>query len=198
MKNKNGVRRIATDIDGVLFNFLKPFILFYNQRHGTNFTIENITSYDFPKVFQLPGEEFRRDMNEFYLSPLFKNLPLIPGAQRGVRKISQNNFLGVVTSRPDLISRETLLSLQEHFPHLFSEVHFTSQYGGNGHKEKKSEYCLEHGYEMIIEDVAGYANECAERGIAAFLLTRPWNREEILHPNVIRVIDWPEIEERLQ
>ncbi len=198
MKNNNGKRRIAIDVDGVLFDFLTQFIIFYNQRHGTSFTINDIITYDFSKVFQASEEELRRDMNEFYQSPLFRNLPLIPGAQRGVRQLAQNNTLSVVTSRPDFISGETLTSLSKHFPELFSRIHFTSQYGGNGHKEKKSDYCLEHGYELIIEDVAEYANECAERGVMAILLTRPWNREENLHQNVKRVNDWNEILRVLQ
>ena len=193
MNNNNGKRRIAVDLDGVLFDFLTPFCIFYNQRHGTNFTINDLTTYHFLRVFQKPEKEFRKDMNDFYQSALFRDLPLIRGAQRGIRQLSRTNFLGVVTSRPDHTSPITMVSLKNNFPLIFSEIHFTSQYGGNGHKEKKSEYCLEHGYEIIIEDVAEYANECAEKGIRVFLLTRPWNEKEPLHENVIRVGNWSEL-----
>lgn len=198
MENNNEGKRIAIDLDGVLFDFLTPFCIFYNQRHGTNFTINDLITYHFLKVFQTSEKKFGRVMNDFYQSTLFRDLPLISDAQEGIRQLSQKNFLGVVTSRPDHTSPITLNSLGKHFPHIFSEVHFTSQYGGNGHKEKKSEYCLEHGYEIIIEDVADYANECAEKGIKSFLITRPWNEKEQLHPSVTRVKNWPEILQRLQ
>ena len=195
--HKNMERRVAVDLDGVLFDFLNPFCIFYNQRHGTNFTINDLTTYHFLKIFQKPEKEFRTDMNDFYQSPLFRDLPLIRGAKRGIRHLSQNNLLVVVTSRPDHTSPVTLNSLRKHFPNIFSEVHFTSQYGGNGRHEKKSDYCANHRYSVIIEDVAEYANECAEKEIKAFLLTRPWNEKEPLHENVIRVGDWPELITRM-
>jgi len=191
-------RKLAVDIDGVLLDFHNPFIIFYNQRHGTAFTVEDITANDFSMVFQATEEQFKRDMSEFYRSPLFMSLPLIRGAQRAVRQLSQNNFLGVITSRPDFIYEETLSSLNKHFPESFSDVYFTNHYGGNGSRKNKSDFCLEQSYEVIIEDVSEYANECANRGINAFLLDRPWNRNSSLHPRVQRVFSWTEILERLK
>ena len=191
-------RKIAFDIDGILINFHNPLVIFYNKKHGTSFKVEDITTYDFSRAFQTTEEQFRRDMNEFYSSPLFRSLPLIKGARRAVRQLSQNNFLGVITSRPDFIYEETLISLRKHFPETFSGVYFTNHYGGNGPRKNKSDFCLEHGYEVIVEDVLEYASECADKGINALLLDKPWNQNGSLHPRVQRVFSWAEILEHLK
>ena len=198
MNNNNGKRKIAVDLDGVVFDFLSPFCFFYNKKHGTNFGLRNLTTYDLHSVFQTPEERLRSEMNEFYKSKLFEELKLVMGARTGIRKLSERHTLGVVTSRPDTTHSATISSLTKHFPGVFSDVYFTSQYGGNGHRQKKSDYCRDQGYEVIIEDVAEYANECSESGVLAFLLTRPWNRNELLHSSVVRVKNWFEISKRLK
>ncbi len=191
-------RRIAIDIDGVLADFQNPFLNFYNQRHGTRFTIEDMLSYEFWEVLQIGKEELAKEMIDFYGSPNFRKIPLIGGAKEAIAKLRRRNLLYSVTSRPDFIRDETITLLGEHFPGAFLQVHFTNQYGGNGSKEKKSDFCLKYGYEIIIEDVAGYANECAEKGITAFILTRPWNKGKMLHPEVNRVQNWEEILQYLE
>ncbi|MDP3992478.1 MAG: hypothetical protein U1B79_00580 [Candidatus Pacearchaeota archaeon] len=181
--------RLAFDIDGVLSNFQPVFLNFHNQRYGTRFTIDELTSYEFWKVFHVPEKELQGEMVDFYQSPFFKKIVPLPGSKEAIKQLYRRNLLYVVTSRPDTIHDETVAWLGNHFPNIFSRVHFTSHFGGNGSREKKSDFCLEQGYPIIIEDVAEYANECAERGITAFILTRPWNREEKLHPGVTRIGD---------
>ena len=199
MKTKQKTfRKIASDIDGVLVDFQTPFVDFYNQRHDANFTVQDMFCYEFWKVFQVSEEELARDMKDFYRSSAFRKMSPISGAKEAITILRRRNLLYSVTSRPDFIRDETITLLGEHFPGAFLRVHFTNQYGGNGSKERKSDFCLENGYEVIIEDVAEYANECAERGIKAFILTCPWNREERLHPEVTRVKDWKEILHHLE
>ena len=194
----NGKTKIGVDLDGVLFDFHTPFLKFYNEKHGTNFSVKDIKKYEFSGVFGISQKELNVEMSLFYQSDSFKNLPRVPGAQIAINSLSKKNTLGVITSRPDFTSNTTLISLDKNFPGCFSEVYFTSEYGGKGHRKKKSELCLDHRYGMMVEDVAEYANECAEKGISALLINQPWNLKEKLHPKVKRVQGWKEVLQYLQ
>ena len=190
-------RRIAFDMDGVFANYHEPFVGFYNRRNGTNFNIGDIGGYDFWRAFGISEEKSAREITDFYFSEDFEEINPVEGSQDTIKLLSQKNILAIITARPDFIRERTLEWINKHFPNVFSDAHFTSQFGGNGSKKKKSDFCLDNGYEVIIEDSAEYANECAERGINALLLNRPWNRNGSLHPQVQRVSNWKEILEHL-
>ena len=190
-------RKIAVDIDGVLANYHEPFVGFYNERNGTNFNLENISGYDFWRAFGISEEKSACEIADFYFSEDFKEINPVEGSQDVLKLLSPKNILAIITARPDFIRKKTLEWINKYFPNVFSDVHFTNQFGGNGSKEKKSYFCLDRGYGVIVEDSAEYANECAEQGINALLLNRPWNRNGSLHPQVQRVSNWKEVLEHL-
>lgn len=192
------IRKIAVDIDGVLANSHEPFMGFYNERNGTNFNVGGICSYDFWRTFGISEEESAREIADFYFSENFKELSPVEDSQRVTKLLSQKNVLAIITARPDFIRERTLKWINSYFPNVFSNAHFTSQFWGNSSKEKKSGLCLENGYEVIIEDSAEYANECAEQGINALLLDKPWNRKNLLHPKVQRVSNWMGVLEHIK
>ena len=189
-KKKN---KIAVDIDDVLANFQIHFLEFYNKRNGTNFKLKDMFSYDYEKVFKTSKEESREQLNAFYNSQDFSKITPIEGAKESIFELGKKNNLYVITSRPDSTSKETVRWLNEHFPNIFLKVHFINQHQENIPKKSKSEICLKNGYSIIIEDAPKYANECAEKNINVFLLTRPWNLKEKMNPNIKRVKNWQEV-----
>ncbi len=193
--------KIAFDLDGVIFDFNTPFLKFYNRRHKTEFCTGNVTCYNYAEIIEKTGisdEKFRKDMNDFYNTLSFRNLPIITGAEKVITNLRKNHFLGCITSRPDSTSGITTNSLNSNFPNIFSEVHFTGYYNGNGKKREKSDVCIQRGYGVMIEDAVKYANDCAEQGIRTILITRPWNIMEKLHPKVERVEELQQLVQLLQ
>ncbi|MEK6741915.1 MAG: hypothetical protein AABX91_00455 [Nanoarchaeota archaeon] len=190
--------KIAVDIDGVLADYQISFVEFYNKRNGKNFSIQNLIGHDFWLSFGISKEKAEKEIIDFFSSEKFKKLSPVTDSQDAIKLLAQKNILSIVTARPDFVRETTLEWLDAHFPNIFSEIHFTSQFGGNGPREKKSDFCLDYNYEIIIEDIVEHANECAEKGIKVFLLNRPWNKNFSLHPLVQRVNDWNEISQILQ
>ncbi|MBI4116116.1 hypothetical protein HY449_00045 [Candidatus Pacearchaeota archaeon] len=193
----NGRTRIAVDLDGVEAEFAEPFLKFRNEKYGTNYTKADIFTYDFWSVFRVSREQSIKDVLDFYNSPEFEKIVPIPGSQEATSLLSKKYFIAALTARPDFTMDKTLSWLEKYFPNVFSEFHFTNHFAGNGKSKNKSDFCLEYGYEILIDDYHGHANECARRGIDVFLMEQPWNWET-LHPKVIRVRNWREIQERLR
>jgi 5'(3')-deoxyribonucleotidase len=198
MTTNGMIRKIAFDIDGVLADFIGSFLHFYNRRNKTHFRLEDIKFYNPSEVFGISREFLMNEMEEFYKSPLFKSLPPIEGSKEAIRQLYRTNLLYVVTSRPSKLYGETTLFLRNHFPDRFLKVHITNGHRGEGIKEKKSDVCLCNGYQVIIEDSADEVNDCAEKGIEAIILTRPWNIDEKIHPNARRAENWQEVARYLQ
>ncbi len=187
---KDTMAKVAVDIDDTLLYFYEPWLNFVNGKYRTNFSINDIKVHSLDKSLKMSEPQVINEIFSFYQSPRFTSLRPVEGAVYATKELSRRKSLGIITSRPDSTSFATTRSLQKHFPGIFSEIHFTSQFGGNGHRQNKSQFCLDYGYRVIVEDVAEYANECAENGIPGILLTKPWNVGESLHPLVTRVPDW--------
>jgi len=192
MKKMIKRNKIGIDIDGVLADFIVPFLEYCNGRFGISYKKEEVSSFYFLDSIGFPEEKSLKTYNDFYNSELFETITPIEGSFNGVLKLFQKRYrLNLVTARPDSLKEKTFLWLWKNYPNIFEQVNFT-----NG--SKKSDFCLRNSISAMIEDHADYANDCAEKGIETFLITQPWNFLETLHPGVRRVKDWSEIVERLE
>lgn len=189
-------KKIAVDIDEVLAEFIPSYLQFYNLRNGTNFNIQDIFSFNLWESLGIEREEAVKIVFEFYGSDFFKRIKPIPFSVEAISKLSEKNHPSIITSRPESVREETIEWTHKYFPGMFREFHFTNQFSNNGAKKNKSDFCIENGYSLLIEDNASYANECARRGIDVFLMEQPWNRKT-LHPKIVRVRNWNEIQRRL-
>lgn len=198
MNNTQNRRRIAVDGDDTIFHFREPFLEFYNTIRGTSFSFKDLTHYNMEEILGISGEELREEIFSFYRTKQFKQLPPITDARYVLEILSKSKTFGLVTARPDWTSQDTWNSINRHFPRCFVDAHFTREFGGNGSSKKKSHICMEHQYQVIIEDMVHYANQCAEDGISVLLLKKPWNENEPVHESVQRVNDWNEILQILQ
>lgn len=187
--------KIGIDIDDTLARFVESLHQFYNKRYGTNIQKEDVFSYKFWEVWGLPQGDEKPIIRDFFNSPFFRRIKFVSGSQEGILALSRSNYLAAVTARPSFLADETKSWLDQCYPNAFSNVHFTT------HKlsgySPKSKICLEMSYEILVEDRADYANECAEKGIKVFLLDNPWNQGNHLHSNVTRVMNWEDLTKRL-
>jgi uncharacterized HAD superfamily protein len=180
-------RRIAVDIDGTIADMVSPLRVFYNEKTGTNLMEEDF-SYELWKTLGLkPGEEWGV-LNDFHSSSYFERILPIEGSQTGISRLFCRGYdLNILTARPESWKLKTIDWIENNFPNVFSQIHFT---------DKKSEVCIDRGYNLFIEDSPKHANECAEMGINVFLIRRYWNWET-LKPGVIPVKNWEEILQKL-
>ncbi|GJP41196.1 hypothetical protein CLOM_g872 [Closterium sp. NIES-68] len=194
--------RVAVDVDEVLGSFLSTLNLFCAEKYSVRHDLHEFYVYDFMKIWKCSQEEANHRVHDFFKSDHFNDgIPIIPGAFDTLRRLSHFTDLVVVTSRQHVIREPTLEWLDNHFPGVFSSVHFGNHFALEGTPRPKSEMCRELGAEVLIDDNPRYAMECAEHGISVllfdWLLQYPWSKTEGGGPHhelIERVRDWGEVE----
>lgn len=186
-------RTIGVDFDDVLMDTNTALASFHNEIYGTSFTRDHIFSYSLEKVWGCTPEEVQQRIEVFFDSPSHALILPVPGATKAIRQLSENYRLVVITARPSSKRNITQKLLDQYFPGLLQELHFTHNVEGNiQEKRTKAEVCKEFGIEVFIEDALTHALPIASLGITTFLFDAPWNREAI-PDSVIRVKSWGDI-----
>lgn len=81
---------VVTDIDNCLNNLMKQTLKMYNERHGTDYTIENLTTYALGDCFSL--EETQRMQAMFLEKELWDSLEPIEGAAWGLQSLINEGY----------------------------------------------------------------------------------------------------------
>lgn len=186
--------KIGIDIDGVVADFFKKFLEFYNKKTGNNILIENWVTYNFWDFLPITKEEGWELMNEFYLLDDFDEMPLIEGAKEAILQLSKENEVYIITARPLKWGEKTKRFFDKHFPGEKIKLIYCRD-----DKDKviyKREICNNLGINILIEDYRDIALQCAEIGVRVILLDSLYNKN-IRHENVIRAKNWNEILEKI-
>jgi 5'(3')-deoxyribonucleotidase len=191
--------KIGVDVDDVLAESMGPLVDFHNQKNGTNLRFGEVFSFDLGKVFGMENrEEAFNHVLDFYKSPFFKKIEPVLSSKEIISKLSKTNQLAAITGRPTVIKNETVLWLEKFYPNCFSETHFSNHFPKEDKNLSKADFCLEQGYELLIEDSCEFALECAQKGIKVFLFNKPWNKGFAPHENIVPVGSWEEVAEKLK
>jgi 5'(3')-deoxyribonucleotidase len=191
---------IAIDFDDVVFNFNGHFIPWHNERHGSNVEYEGVCSFTLTDVYGVDADTMLERVRHF-THTMHHTVHPIPGALAALKRLSLHFEPHLLTSRSESTSDITLDWLHRHIPGVFVSHHFTNEFGGLSHHEvrKKHEVCDEIGAILHIDDASKHANSVAEHAdIPTILPDRPWNRNDVLHPNVVRLHSWPEIVQHIE
>ncbi len=188
--------KIGIDIDEVVVEFMKGYLNFHNKKHNTCYKLNDITNYHLWKCgFHKNKEESVREVVEFSDSDYFNSLSLVKGAKSSLKKLFEIYKSYFITSRSEDIKEKTKNFFYLNFPKNKYEFVFSGEiYGG----KTKSEICSEFGIQIMVEDNADYAFDCAEKGIKTFLLDKPWNKNCEEHEKIVKVNNWNEVLEKLK
>mgnify|MGYP001595625134 CR=1 FL=1 len=182
---------MAIDCDDVVVDFINPFLAFYKSSTGKHINYEEVFTYDLWGVFGCTREETVEAARGFYrtrkfdeLSPnqeAIETIPLIAGLTRPF----------ILTARYAEAKPKTIDFFARFFPELRLEIEFAGEF--QDIPISKAEVCRRREATHIIEDNAHYALQCAQAGITAFLVARPWNKNSQPHPNIIPVNSLQEV-----
>ncbi len=191
-------KKIAVDLDDVSFNFMDPFLSYYNFLSGTFFRRKDMFSYRLEDVFKEPTEYVEEKLRQFYNSPFFRNLPPLPGARSAFKFLKETGHeIIIVTSRFDEYHQITDASLKENFFGRYSNIFYSSsRYNPRG--KSKAQICKEQGASVLVEDCLKYALECDSKGIPVFLMDNPWNQGILNGTLITRVRSWKEVLKNLE
>ena len=185
--------KIGIDLDNVLVDYMGGFCRFYNNKEGTNFSINDFESYNIWKT--IGGGMWRtiRLVKEFYHSDFFDEIELIDGAEEGLRELSREHSPSVITARFKYYKEKTERFFDERLADIDLRCFFT---GFINPKRRKLKVCKREGIDLMVEDNVGCALAIAKKGIPVLLFERPWNKNgksEGLHENITPVKNWDKI-----
>jgi 5'(3')-deoxyribonucleotidase len=194
---KKSVLTIAADSDGCLADLVHKMLQICNQEHGTAFTHEDITDFNFKTCIPQYADYF---FSLFERPGFFRDLPLLPDAQAVIRQlIADGHFVEIATAPPStkrngvkIISPEAafdkVLWFADHFPEIENRVTLTT-----------CKHLLK--VDLLIDDHhTNIERFCAHHpeGLG-FLVNQPWNRNLLLPSNAKRgeLRDLPKTVEKL-
>ncbi len=185
--------KIGVDLDDVLACFVQDLLTFHNRQYNTRIQLEEVVSYRLQHVWGGTEEDTRNKIIEFYNSPEFDNMGIVPGSKSGVKSINSKNELFIITARPHYMADKTHAWVKQYFPNKFSEVYMTAQFASDGSKIPKSKVCSDLGVKIMIDDCLDYALDCASPDRLVLLLDKPWNQTKELPEGIKRVYSWEDI-----
>lgn len=185
--------RIGIDFDDVLVDFVPAFLYYHNRLYGTDVSKDDVWSYHFWEVFDIPKDEMLRRIFSFLDSPESGAMRPIVGACKGVMAIGEEHELHIITGRQDRIAPMTSRLLLRHFGGAFSGVHFANHFSGDASHLSKGVICDRLGIDVLIDDSPANALESAAPGRKVLLLDAPWNGAVAETDSITRVRSWERI-----
>jgi uncharacterized HAD superfamily protein len=185
--------KIGIDLDEIVFEFVKPYLRFVEEKKGISKNFEEASSYDLWEFLEIEKEEAYLLVNEFFLSERGGKLKLVDGSFEAINSLSERHKIFFITSRSETTLEKTLNQLNNFF--LNFDLYFSGE--NDGKNKDKGELCKELGIGILIEDNGECSLKYAEEGIRVFLMDRPWNKN-FEHENILRVFGWKDILEKIK
>ena len=185
---------IVLDMDEVLTDLLTGMNSFYNEHHGTNFRREEYHTCNWWEVWGCTYEYADKMCYDFITSERGRDLRPVEGSVDGVRILQKSYGLVVATSRKVVYEDLTREWLERNYgTTAFRGVHLLNQYGGSTVPLKKSDVAIREEAVLAVEDQMRHVRDFNANGISCLLLDNPWNRDDELPSNTIRVYSWDDI-----
>lgn len=169
---------LGIDCDNVLGNLQDVVVDLFNERHGTNYALEDFTHYDVAQ--NLPKNEAVLMKEMYGEANLYSYVKPIPGAQNAIEKlVNAGHQVYVVTDAIPKTYAEKVEWIKFHFPQI-DEAHIVAM------KHKHLFRC-----DVMIED--NLQNLITSPNYERICFDYPWNREvrDYVY-NINRVSSWKE------
>ena len=181
------------DHDGVLADFMNPFVAYVNRTEGLALRLQDLRTYHFEESWGRTREWWINKTLEFCATEELDRLPPQPGAIDGLTALGSTFRLAVLTSRSPALEARTRAYIAKTFPVPFSRVDFSLPYTADGTGKTKGALVKEFGGVGLIEDADEYARDEVAHGIRAWLIRQPWTERV----SDIPVKNWPDLVDEL-
>jgi uncharacterized HAD superfamily protein len=179
---------IGIDIDGVCACYCEAALQWLNEKLELNYTMSQMTTYWFETIITEVSQDVVHDaLVQFRDEGNLRYLPVVPGAQEAIWKLSDNNKIIFVTARNVCAREDTEEWLCKNGIH-YDDLVFT---GCN----EKAEFIKSH-CDVHIDDCPEIANKVSAKNIPVLLFDQIWNRDYIPvieSRMVVRARDWPDV-----
>eukprot|EP00746_Dinoflagellata_sp_MGD_P148242 gnl/MRDRNA2_/MRDRNA2_80490_c0_seq1.p1 gnl/MRDRNA2_/MRDRNA2_80490_c0~~gnl/MRDRNA2_/MRDRNA2_80490_c0_seq1.p1 ORF type:complete len:280 (+),score=39.29 gnl/MRDRNA2_/MRDRNA2_80490_c0_seq1:75-842(+) len=154
---------VGVDIDDTLIQTVNTFRTWSDSENGRPLCS---TWSEYQRVLGDTSNPWRQ---AFVQSGLMKEVPLVPGARKGLSMLKAAGFrLEAVTARPKSMSGETMELLDHLFPGMLSRVHFTGD-ALLGSPGSKGTTCRCNGIRVLIDDGLQHLEDSIRYGVLGIL-----------------------------
>lgn len=201
------MQRIYVDLDDVLCETARAYLVLLETHFGKTATFDSMHSFNLGESFSLNPRELARLMSLGHDDGVLKHLATIPGAKRGLDTFRAIGYdITIVTGRPPSSEEATRFWLDANrIP--YQQLIFVDKYGrSSGDGMHRRSLTLGELSQMTfvyaVEDSRDMAVFLSgQMGLPVALLDRPWNRvdhddQRVLSPMVERFSDWSEIQRK--
>ena len=195
--------KIGIDIDDVLLKSAERSIEMYNEKFGTNVTLDDWYDFDDPEVWsKIWGSDDMRllvaRVVETMADEAFTSVQPVDGAPEALTHLQdQGHELFAITGRSESIRKQTKFVLDLCFPGMFTDdrLIFVDYYNHDGQKASKADVATGLELTHFIEDLPDHATQLARAGIKTYLFSPgyKWNEKGVaddVADNVIVVPGW--------
>jgi len=177
----------AFDIDGVILDFVTPFLENINKATSKNYERKDLIEFDAERVMDVPKEVIERCIDKTLKSHLFP----YPGVVDFMKRTQTVEPITFVTCRKQRYKDVTIDTLMHHLSPMRVSVTFV---------DKKGHALDALGVKFFVEDNIEFAAEIVDRSdTLVLLIDREWNRDESVLKGVKnrrfvrRIKDWTEL-----
>lgn len=185
--------KIGIDLDNVLADFSRSWLLYHNKKYDTNFSKENVKTYNMEEMFGNDYKTMVRRIKSFYRTKLFSNLNVIEGSRKTIKYLQESHKLFIITSRPSWTEMVTRKWVYSNYQNSFQEILISDQFGNKKNTRTKIDICKDKNIDIMVEDAPSYTKEVSEGGIKVILLDQPWNQDVSMNKYIKRAYSWEEI-----
>lgn len=190
-------KTIYVDVDDVVSRTTETYPAVVAQEFGKTVSFEDLTGFDLKFCFQLTDNEFQYFFNLVHQPDFLLGFEPVEGAVQTLKAwADMGHVIDIVTGRPASAQEATLAWLAMHdVP--FRGFIMVDKYNRPGNDIplviSKEELSMMD-YDLAVEDSPDMAMFLArDMGVPTALIHRPWNRECIIHDNLVRCTSWKEI-----
>jgi 5'(3')-deoxyribonucleotidase len=187
-------RKIAIDMDEVLFPMISRLDLYYKRRYNKCPPTHYPRKYNYGEHYNMTNEESKEFVQGFYYSSeAYTTLP-IAASVKSMNKLKENkNKLWIVTGRQlyPQCKNVTYYLIQKHFPNVFESVHFTNSYSLQGDETPKSKICELFNIDLLIDDSVANCKQCTANNVECILFGNyEWNKDS---DDFLRIESWEKL-----
>jgi uncharacterized HAD superfamily protein len=194
-------RTIYVDMDDVLCQAARHFLVIVEREFGRRFTYEQLTNFDVGQSCGLQLAEREELYRIVHRPDELLNIEPIDGAISVLQKWRESGFeIAIVTGRPPETYEPSLTWLEKHrVPfHSFTIVDKYGRFAAANSIAISLAELATRPFSWAVEDSLPMAQYLADQmNLPVALIDRPWNRTNSEHTRISRYADWPAIAEAL-
>lgn len=184
---------IASDIDGVLIDWMNPFINHVNSAFGYSLTYQDCHTHTLTDLLQVDFDRLVEICNDFEEKVGYAGQLFMEDGYQGLKDLQEDFDLVFITSRPHSYEEYTTQLIRDHFGSTVVFAHGAKmEYGTKGARKKKWQLADELGALYLIEDNP-HEFDGWQAATKPICHKQPWNATLLeMHPDIPHVT-WDEI-----